>query len=335
MTQAPQHRRASEWADADGALSAAWRADVVLLDCSPKVRAARLRTPGQGELPLLTIRRMRQRSVSVPASLLLIAAGVSGGGRPTPASIPAPLAAALIDDRGSPGRATPEFTVGTLPRGYPAALVPPGPVRIVGGMTAGDQITVIFADSTRRLAAVLEQHFEQVGFTRPAPSPRSGFSSRSGPYSFFCKDSATVSAEPLTGSERHLARVSYRRVRGHSPCARFEPEPPQDDLRLPPLTPPPGVHVRRGGASSVGGEVTSQAELSGTALVPSAIVAHYAAQLVAAGWTPSEPAISARVAAQFFEAKDAAGATWEGVLVAAGSETALKVKLNMQRRTRP
>jgi hypothetical protein len=202
-------------------------------------------------------------------------------------------------------------------------------------MAAGDQITVIFADSTRRLAAVPEQHFEHAGFTRPAPSPGSGFSSGSGPYSFFCKDGATVSAQPLTELERHLVRVSYRRVRGRSSCDTFHREPLPGYLRLPALTPPPGVHVRRSGGGSGGSGVNSHAEVSGTALVPAAIVAHYAAQLVAAGWTASEPAISARVAAQFFEAKDTAGAAWEGVLMAAGSETALTVTLNMQRRTRP
>jgi hypothetical protein len=246
-----------------------------------------------------------------------------------------PLAAALIDDWGSASRAARQFTVGTLPPGYPATLVPPGPVRIVGGMTAGDQITVIFADSTRRLAAVLEQHFEYAGFTRPAPSPGSGFSSGSGPYSFFCKDSAMVSAQPLTGSERNLTRVSYRRGRGGSSCATFDREPLPGSLRLPALTPPPGVRVRRSGAGSEGSAVNAHAEVSGSALVPAAIVAHYAAQLVAAGWTASEPAISPRVAAQFFEAKDTAGAAWEGVLMAAGSETPLTVTLNMQRRTRP
>jgi hypothetical protein len=279
---------------------------------------------------------VRQRSISVPALLLLtIAPGCASRGRPAPASIPAPLAAALIDDRGSATRAPREFTVGTLPPGYPATLVPPGPVRIVGGLTAGDQITVIFADSTRRLAVVLEQHFEHAGFTRPAPSPGSGFSSGSGPYSFFCKDGAMVSAEPLTGPERHLTRVSYRRARGRSSCATVDREPVPGHLRLPELTPPPGVRVRRAGSGSGGGGVNSHAEVTGTALVPAAIVAHYAAQLIAAGWTAAEPAISARVAAQFFEAKDTAGVAWEGILMAAGSETALTVTLNMERRRRP
>ena len=283
-----------------------------------------------------TIRRMRPRSVSVPAFLVLaVAPGCASRGAPAPASIPAPLAAALIEDRAGPARAPREFTVGTLPPGYPAMLVPPGPVRIVGGMTAGDQITVVFADSTRRLAAVVEQQFEHAGFTRPAPSPGSGFSSGSGPYSFFCKDSAMVSAQPLTGSERNFVRVSYRRVRGRSSCATLDREPLAGHLQLPALTPPPGVHVRRSGSGHGGARVSSHAEVSGTALVPAAIVAHYAAQLVAAGWTASEPAISARVAARFFETKDSAGGAWEGVLVAAGGETALTVTLNMERRTRP
>ena len=65
-------------------------------------------------------------------------------------------------------------------------------------------------------------------------------------------------------------------------------------------------------------------------LLPSTILAH-AAQLVAAGWTAAAPAISERVAAQFFAAKDASGAPWEGVLMAVGSKTALTVSLAMHR----
>lgn len=286
---------------------------------------------------------MRPRIPSAPALLLLIATGCAGCARrpapaasAEPAAIPAPLAAALMDDR-NPTRATREFTVGALPSAFPSTLVPAGPVRIVGGMTAGDEIMVVFSDSTRRLTAVLEQQFEQAGFTRPAARPGSGFSPGSGPYTYFCKDSTSVSAEPLTGSDRNLARVSYRRMRGGNLCAPGPrgPRPSQEYLRLPALRPPPGVQV--GGSGGGGGSdgVNSRGEISGTALVPGVIVAHYAAQLVAAGWTALEPAVSARVAAQFFEAKDASGATWEGVLMAAGSGTTISLTLNMQPRTKP
>jgi len=266
----------------------------------------------------------------IPTVLLAFGAGCAANTQRASVSLPAPLVTALLDDRGSPTRPAPDYTVGKLPPGYPATLVPSGPVSIVGGMTAGDQIVAVFADSTRRLAAVFEQLFEHAGFSRPAPSPGSGFMSGSGPYSFFCGDSGMVSVEPLTGSNRTFARVSYRRGRGAASCQRVDRVVSPNELKLPELTPPTGVRVARshGGSNSDG--VNSSAEMTGTALVASTILAHYAAELVAAGWTTASPAVGDRVAAQFFGAKDASGAPWEGVLIAAGGRTSLTVSLTMQ-----
>jgi hypothetical protein len=278
---------------------------------------------------------MLQRTLFVPSILVVLAAGCAANRQATPASIPAPLVTALMDDRGSPTRASPDYAVGTLPPGYPATLVPSGPVRIVGGMTAGDQIIAVFADSTRRLSAILEQLFEHAGFTRPPPSPGSGFMGGSGPYSFFCKDSVMVSAEPLSGTERNVARVNYRRLRGRSACPTRDPAPSAGQLRLPELTPPAGVRVTRSNGGGGGDGVNSSAEMTGTALSPSAVIAHYATQLVAAGWIAEAPAVSERVAAQFFETKDASDAPWEGVLMAVGSGTAITVSLSMHPRTKP
>jgi len=75
--------------------------------------------------------------------------------------------------------------------------------------------------------------------------------------------------------------------------------------------------------------------LPGTALVPSAILAHYAAQLIAAGWTAASPAISERVAAQFFEAKDGSGGVWEGLLTAIDNGTMKSASLAMHVRAKP
>jgi len=278
---------------------------------------------------------LAQRFSFIPAFLLAIGAGCAANKQGAPASLPAPLVSALIDDRGSPTRPSPEYTVGKLPPGYPATLVPSGPVRIVGGMATGDQIIAVFADSTRRLAAVFEQLFEQAGFTRPAPSPGSGFSIGSGPYSFFCGDSGTVSAEPLMGSNRTFARVIYRRMRGAASCRMIERVASPNELKLPELRPPAGVHVARSHGESNSDGVTSSAEITGTALVASTVLAHYASELVAAGWTTATPAISERVAAQFFEAKDASGAPWEGVLMTSGGRTAQTVSLTMHPRRTP
>jgi len=282
---------------------------------------------------------MQRIASSVPAFLLVIAAGCAANSQAATASLPAPLVAALIDDREAPTRPSPEFAVGKLPPGYPATLVPSGPVRIVGGMTTGDQIVAVFADSTRRLAAVFEDLFAHAGFKRPPESRGSGFMGGSGPYSFFCGDSAMVSAVPLTGAERNFARVTYRRFKGRASCPTFEPATSQGELQLPELKPPTGAHVSRSeggsGMSGGAGETHSSAEMTGTALVPAAILAHYATQLVAAGWTAASPAVSECVAAQFVEAKDASGAPWEGVLEAVGNATAMTVSITMHARAKP
>ena len=156
------------------------------------------------------------------------------------------------------------------------------------------------------------------------------------PYSHIWADSGTVSAESLTGANRTFARVTYRRTQGN-PCRRMRGQAGSTqlpNLKLPHLKPPSGVHVGRSGGGS-GDGVHSSGELSGKALVASVILAHYANQLVAAGWTGASPAVSDRVAAQFFEAKDESGRWWEGVLQVAGSDTTLALSLTMNPRATP
>lgn len=285
---------------------------------------------------------MRQPLAVLPVALLLLVGGC-GGGRPpavpepavaSPALIPAPLVAALL---GEPigGGAARDIAVGTLPPGFPESLVPAGPVEILGGMVQGQTITVILADSTRRLAAVAEEQFERAGYTRPRERPGSGFFAARGPYTFFCRDNETVAAAPIAGAQHHHVRLTYRRLTGGNAfCDRVSPEPTADRLVLPELVAPPGLRVRTsGGGGSGSGGVESHAEAVGTRLVPAAVVAHYAKQLVAAGWTAADPAVSPRVAAQYFEARDSAGGRWGGVLLAAGSDSALSLTLDMKPRS--
>src|SRR5258708_10147754 len=278
--------------------------------------------------------RMRLRS-SIPASVLAVAVGCAGNQRPAPALLPAPLVTALITDRGQVARPSPAYAVGTLPAGYPASLVPTGPVTIVGGMKAGGEVVAVFADSTRRLAAVLEELFTQAGFRRPDPTPASGFWGGWGPYTFSCRDSVMVSVEPLTGAERNFARVNVRTMRGYNPCKQFGEPPRRDQLTLPALTPPPGVHMSRSGGGYGGAGVRSHGEMTGTARVPLALLSHYAPHLHAPGWPAAAPAVRERLAAQLFQAKDASGAPWEGVLMAVGGGTAMTLSLTMNLHTRP
>ena len=274
----------------------------------------------------------RTPAALVSSALAALVAGCAANRQAAPPAIPEPLASALITNPFSSSRGEANFAVGKLPAAYPVRLVPSGPVTIVGGMTTRDETVAVFADSTRRLAAVFQQLFEQAGYARPPQSPSRGFSSPVGPSISYCGDSGTVSVEPLTGSNRTFARVQFRPSHTGNPCRAMERVIQPNELTLPPLAPPPGAHVGRWGGNGGTSVVSSNAEITGADLVPSAIVAHYAAQLVAAGWTAETPAISDHVAAQWFAAKDSSGAPWDGVLVASGSRSKLNLALTMNPR---
>ncbi len=251
-----------------------------------------------------------------------------------PANLPASLAGALIGISQS-SLAVPKFFVGEAPTGFPAALIPRHPVSVIGGMKVGDQLIVVLSDSTRRLAAVYEQLLLDSGWTRP-PAPRaSGFTSASGPYSFFCRDSTMVSPEPLMGPSRDFIRVTYQVRHGSGYCAGFGEAPtPPGELVLPALLPPKGLTVTSGGGGSGGNGVNARAQLVGQTMTVNDVLAHYGKQLVAAGWTAGAPGIGDRVAVQRLEAHDQSGAAWTGVLLAVVTDTGVSMSLTMSPRSK-
>jgi hypothetical protein len=259
--------------------------------------------------------------------------GCASGPRIEPTLVPAPLVNALISNAFvRPMRVAPDYSVGALPRGYPPTLIVDARAHVVGGMSTNDQIIAVFADSSRRLAPLFDDVFERNGFTRP-PAPRnSGFTGRLEPYEFFCSDSASVAAEQLTGANRDLVRVTYRPFRGPDRCPITPPSPIPEQLEIPSLTAPAGVRVIGGGGGGGTSEVNSRAQVTGSNLVPSTILAHYARQLTAAGWRGKSPAVGDRVAAQYFEATTLKGSVWDGVLMAVGAGDTLDLSLNMERR---
>jgi hypothetical protein len=257
----------------------------------------------------------------------------SVGAQSSPAMLPEPLVNALIGSLDGIGYGgPPQYFVGTLPTGYPASLVPAGPVSVLGGARSGSKIVVLLADSTRRLSTVIQDLVQSSGYLRPPATPGSGFSSASGPYAFFCRDSTTVSVDNVMSGAREVARVMYRVNRGRQ-CSDLVPPPfIAKALKLPPLKPFPGAQVSSSGGGSGDREVDSRAVATGTALEPAALLAHYAAQLVEAGWKSGEPAIGARVAAQFLEATDDAGKHWQGTIMVSGSSTAMDLAIIMRSR---
>lgn len=274
---------------------------------------------------------MRQ-ILSTTAAVLALSTAASLAAQSTPAPLPAALISALYGDR---QYGYTNYSVGEVPPGYPKALVPPAPARIIGGMANGPEVVAIFDDSTRRLPAFMEELFAQQGYVRPKPAPGSGFWPGFGESFSFCNDSASVSAAPLSGPNRTYARVTFRR--GRDLC-RLYVQPQQHsetDLTFPELKAPVGVTASGGTGGGADGAKTSNARITGPDLHAAAIVAHYAAQLTAAGWTGDAPATTNAAAAQVFHAKDQSGSWWDGVLIAYGTSTELRALLEMHPRGHP
>ena len=114
--------------------------------------------------------------IIVSASLvivLLVGGGTVSAAQSPVTTLPEALVTALMGSSSRISSQHPIYFVGQVPSGYPAALVPSGPVTLVGGMRDGSQTVAVFADSTRRLAAVFEQLFEAAGYRRPPRAARS------------------------------------------------------------------------------------------------------------------------------------------------------------------
>jgi hypothetical protein len=116
------------------------------------------------------------------------------------------------------------------------------------------------------------------------------------------------------------------------PEQRPAPEPRFVTLVLPALRAPYGL-ASRGSTSSGGGRnsVDASTRFDSTTMTPEALLAHYARQLVDAGWTSYSPAAHRTFSAQLFEARDELGRTWRGTLMVVPSGASRAISLTMSR----
>jgi hypothetical protein len=222
-----------------------------------------------------------------------------------------------------------QISVGTVPVGFPDSLRPSN-AAVVGGQRTSWRVTAVFADSTRPLAPLIDSLIQRAGFRRPPLKQEPGFAAGFGGTGPYCRNGATISVTQLVGNDRHLARVDYNPPRGAT-CEQMNGRAETRELVIPGLIAPPGVRVVTGGGGRGSDGVNSRAEMTGTRIVPATILKHYADQLTAAGWVANPPALSDRVAAQFFEATAPDGGRWEGVLQVMGGGSAASLSLNMRR----
>ena len=174
---------------------------------------------------------------------------------------------------------SPDVLVGKAPQGYPTQLIPGSPTRVVGGVVDGDQIQVVFEDSSRRVAAILEELFERAGYERPTPAQglrfMTGMSSGG-----FCGDSGIANVQALGGAQRYMARAGFVRAAGRLGCTNRVPMETRPTVRLviPELKAPPGSRMGRSSGGSGGAEVSSSGELSDTTMAPEVVLTHCATQ---------------------------------------------------------
>ena len=251
-------------------------------------------------------------------------------------SLPADLVTALLGGPGAMGASGFQYYVGAPPPGWPSALVPAPPAVMVGGMKGSRQLTAVFADSTARLplSAYLKR-IEDAGWTKPAADNAAGFQLGDGQYGFWCSDSARVTASlnPGAGSMAYV-RVTYLPM----PRGTCVPTPRASAVRsrpslltLPVLRPPAGARFTTSGGSSGSNSLASSTRLIDATIDAAQVLAHYSAQLTAAGWRTFAPTLDATFVAQLFEARDDSGTTWRGTLLVVPNGTTRDVTLMMSR----
>ena len=265
----------------------------------------------------------------ISAVLLVLAAAAPLSAQSAPASIPVSLVTALFSGSESVGRGT-VYTIGDPPAGWPMELWPPGSAAL-GGMTEGRMLVAVFADTSRRPLANFFTLLRNAGFTQPTPPRGNGFMSSGGPFSWYCRDSALVTARmapsPLGVS---YLRVSYARG-SRTNCSVQNMEMPRrpEILELPELPPPPGLRATGSGSTSSGSGLSSHGTLSGTSVTPADVLGHYARLLSAAGWTAEKAVADSGAAVQLFRTHDANGRSWQGTLSVFATPTGRNVNLDM------
>jgi hypothetical protein len=285
------------------------------------------------------------RSAALLFGLTTQPLGVSGQATSLPvrdsnAPVPRELVVALLGAGRGPGmdQQPPEIVVGRLPTGFPAELVP-GNVEILGGLHfAGTSamrsrratVIAIIPSNDKAVVSSLQSAWERAGWTMPRRMQSQGGFVPGGfvpggfvPESFsrpllFCRDSsylnAMVSPRPAGGKYLRLD-VSTAQM---SPCNATlirDPEAQVDRAAFPALQAPNGVtHVNTSmGGSPFAREGSARLE---TDMTPAQLIAHYAGQLKAAGWTLRESVTTSSAVVQLAEKRNPRGQLVTGVLSA-------------------
>jgi hypothetical protein len=253
---------------------------------------------------------------------------------PAPRVIPAVLVDAMFASIGWPSAPDSRFSVGRVPDGWPAALIPRAPAKVIGGSTfQGQRDIVVSYPRSAPAESLYTTLLSRAGFTM-ADSSRldapAGFASGSiifggalRGHAWCGADDRTAVVLPFdsTSTTRLLHVILFVGERG--PVSACGKAPERDAgrmmsniaLRVPVLLAPRGAYVASTGMHAGGSSFDLQAQAD-TALSALALTTHYGKELERGGWKLiGAPASSGGSAMRAVAARDVRGAAWQGAVV--------------------
>lgn len=233
-----------------------------------------------------------------------------------------------------PGQQLPEVVVGRLPENFPADLLLPGNTEVLGGLRyvggtvmRGPQASVvaIIRSNDEAVITSMQAAWERAGWNTPREMDRQGgFLQEILPRSrFFCRDSSYVNVAvwPRRAGGRYL-RIDLSTMQ-MTPCQRMVMRNPELESGREPF---PALRAPQGAisidASMSGSQFAREASARlETDMTPVQLIAHYGAQLKAAGWTLRETASVPKIAMQIAEKRNSRGNVETGILSAIAVES--------------
>jgi|tagenome__1003787_1003787.scaffolds.fasta_scaffold20987030_8 hypothetical protein len=258
-----------------------------------------------------------------------------------PPSIPTELVHALLGRGESELGRPPRIFVGRAPDGVPQSLTSLEGGTVLGGTDDGRNTVLIVAFTLppNQIVLSVDRQLRARGWTPPPPPPgeeRGGFisSGYSAPFgNAYCSDSTSLAlaSVPAPRGGTYL-KITQLRNQQFSFCRRRDRERMLfgSQFKFPALMPPAGMATYGGGGGSGGSNTSINTRLTGP-LKPSEVLAHYRAQLDAAGWRTRAPVASGDdVAITYVEASDTSHVVWRGFMtVFQADPTSVDVEIKM------
>ena len=260
------------------------------------------------------------------AITILGAPRVSSAQEQNPPSIPTELALALLEGGEYGANRQPRVVVGRPPYGMVQSAMSFEGGTVLGGVTYSRSSVIVFAFTLPPNQVVLsvDRQLHARGWSPPPPPPgsdRGGFVSTNYSSSVgyaYCADSTgiTLASMPAPNGGTYLKLTQVRNEQFNFCLPRERARIfSGTEFKFPVLLPPPGMSSQGGGGGSSGNSSSITAQLFGP-LKPAELIAHYRAQLDAAGWRTETPVTIGDAAVAYVEAADSARVAWRGMMTA-------------------